>query len=121
MPSGASLVGQQVALTVSEPWSFGTELGVGPHFGEIVAERMSPDVTDAMVVVRMDARLVHQGSDYSLVRATSRSSESVRLDRLLAGDQVFCNLRAVTPRESATGWVEDDSSGLIGTLEVRRT
>lgn len=117
------LVGQRVAVTVSEPWDFGTELGVGPHPGTIVADHRATEGHHAAVILQMDYRLVFQGSDYSLVRAAPRR-ESVGLDRLLAGERVFCSLVAVTPRdgdsvgESATGWVEDQTSGLIGTLEV---
>jgi hypothetical protein len=121
----ANLEGQRVALTVSEPWDFGTEVGVGPHLGTIVADCLTVGDKPGEVVVEMDDQLTFRGSSYSLLRAVSRRV-SVGLERLLAGDRVFCNLVAVSGRTGPTtasqgggAWLQDEtSSGLIGTLEL---
>jgi hypothetical protein len=50
-----NLINTRVAITISDPWEFGTQCGVGPFFGRVVEAR-----SDAVAVV-LDMPILYEG------------------------------------------------------------
>ena len=64
-------VGARVALNGTDPWEFGTAVGVGPHHGRVIGLVPGHDGEEALVV-RMEEPFTWRGHAYEYVRVTAR-------------------------------------------------
>ena len=108
-------VGAYVHLTISDPWEFGTECGVGPFGGDIL------DASSEVILLRLRRPLSYQGRQlgYAVARPRHTGDTTQLLDQrrslavgLLLLDHDIESLEALTGKESGVA--------ALGAIELNR-
>lgn len=111
MIEGSDLTNQRVALSISDPWDFGTECGTGPFTGTIAR------IDDEHIVVWLDDPISYRGRALRIAVVRARHADervgSVR-SRTLAANILLFPLDLVKVTRSA-----DTRNGVnvIGSVE----
>jgi hypothetical protein len=89
-----NLVGQQVVVSVSDPWEFCSQHGTGPFTTTVRAVR--PD----KLLLSFAGALTYRGVVFDRVVATARHADG-RLDTITSHDGVAMNLTPVSSQSSS--------------------
>ena len=108
---GSDLTDKRVALSISDPWDFGTECGTVPFTGTIAR------IDDEHIVVRLDDSISYRGREFRIGMVRSRYADepigSVR-SRTLAANILLLplGLVEVTPSTDTQNGVS-----VVGSVE----
>ena len=75
-----TLHNMRAATTISDPWEFGTECGVGPFFGYVA------DYDDIRILVILEKPITYRGGSYGCVIGRPRHSTHLDIDLLAVSD-----------------------------------
>jgi hypothetical protein len=89
--SSTRLLGKRVALEISDPWDFGTEVGTGPFFGLI------SDAVNERVLVGLEDSLEYMNQAYTRVICEVRH-EGVTAAELEHGARLHVNMTLLTAK-----------------------
>ena len=68
------LIEKRIALTISEPWDFGTECGVGPFYGYII------DVEEKRFLIALENPITYSNATYVLANCQLRYEDDSTSD-----------------------------------------
>ena len=108
----------KAGLHVSDPWEFGTEVGVGPFAGEVI------EATEARIIFRLETGWEYKGKFWDFLFVTFRH-ENVSVKDFLESRNVSVNVSRCRMMEIDHGkaFVEIDDfrkahSSLIGNIQL---
>ena len=109
------LIGISVDLTVSDPWEFGTECGIGPFRGTIT------DADDDRILIRLEEELHYQGKELNTVISRPRHyGDDNRA--ILSNGRLAANMLLMSAKFTVLGELTRDEAGcsiaVIGAVDL---
>lgn len=111
------IINKDVALTVSDPWEFGTLCGTGPFYGRIV------DTDSSKILIKLNKVIEYRGKHFTMAIGTPRFTGE-HSDDILNDEALSVNILLVSSTSQNLLAVYKDAAidceAVIGAVEIEK-